>query len=280
MKPGNFLGKGTYEAFLLLNGIGAPLLIGVAVATFFTGSNFTVVKDSMLSGAAVSSWDSAWHGLEALWNTNQMAWLTNISFGVAIVLLTTILGALNIIKNINDNALVARARAYLLPATVAFLVFFLIFLAKFLTIDGFAYDPATGVVSMEAFKYLNNLLALPIVTVAFLVGVLAVVYGILMGWWKGYRRSFWIAGFGTFLVALSLLLFAGYNNTPFYPSMSDLQSSLTIMNASSSRYTLIAISYATLVVPFVLAYIVYVWSVLRDDGIGKDIVKDRSDTLY
>lgn len=262
--------------FLLANGIGAPLLIGVAVATFFTGSHFTVLKSNMLTGAAVSTWDSPWHGLEALWNMVQGGFLTNLSFGLAIVLLTTILGALNIIKNINDTTLIARARAYLIPSTLAFLVFFLFFLFKLLTIDGFAFDPTTGVVSMEHFKYLHNFLAMPIVLGVFLLGVVLVVAGIVLGWLPGYRRAFWSAGLGTFLVALMLLLVAGYNNTSFYPSISDLQSSLTIMNASSSRYTLIAISYATLVVPFVLAYIVYVWSVLRDDGIGKDIIKETT----
>ncbi|MDD2693568.1 MAG: cytochrome d ubiquinol oxidase subunit II [Candidatus Gracilibacteria bacterium] len=279
-KVGNFLGKKTYEVFLLLNGIGVPLLIGVAVATFFTGANFHVEKTSLLSGDTVSVWDSAWHGLEALWNPLQGAWLTNISFGVAIVLLTTILASLNIIKNINDNELVARARKYLLPSTLFFLVFFLFFLYKILTIDGFGYDPLTGVVSMKEFKYLHNLLEMPFVTAGFVYGVLMVVLGIVLGYFTKFRRAFWFSALGTFFVALTLLLFVGWNNTVFYPSLTDLQSSLTIENASSSRYTLIAISYASLLAPVVLAYISWVWNKLRDDGIGKDIMNEKSGSTY
>ena len=275
-KVGNFLGKKTYEVFLLLNGIGVPLLIGVAVATFFTGANFHVEKTSLLAGDTVSVWGSAWHGLEALWNPLQGAWLTNISFGVAIVLLTTILASLNIIKNINDNELVARARKYLLPATLAFLVFFLFFLYKILTIDGFGYDPLTGTIAVKEFKYLHNLLEMPFVTTGFVYGVLMVVLGIILGYFTKFRRAFWFSALGTFFVALTLLLFVGWNNTVFYPSLTDLQSSLTIENASSSRYTLIAISYASLLAPVVLAYISWVWNKLRDDGIGKDVVKETS----
>lgn len=279
-KVGNFLGKKTYEIFLLLNGIGVPLLIGVAVATFFTGANFHVEKTNLLAGNTVSVWGSAWHGLEALWNPLQGAWLTNISFGVAIVLLTTILASLNIIKNINDNELVARARKYLLPSTLAFLVFFLFFLFKILTIDGFAYDSVTGIISVEEYKYLHNLLEMPFVTAVFVHGVLLVVIGIVLGYFTKFRRAFWFSALGTFFVALCLLLFVGWNNTVFYPSLTDLQSSLTIENASSSRYTLIAIAYASLLAPVVLAYISWVWNKLRDDGIGKDIMNEKSGSTY
>lgn len=155
-----------------MNGIGAPLLIGVAVATFFTGANFTVSKVNMLGGTAnqaVSTWNSPWHGLEALWNPIQSAWATNISFGVAIVLLTTILAALNIIKNINDNNLVNRARKYLLPSTLAFLVFFLFFLVRILMVRGFGYNPETGEILFESYKYLRNFIEMPILLVSFLV---------------------------------------------------------------------------------------------------------------
>jgi cytochrome d ubiquinol oxidase subunit II len=268
-KVGNFLGKRTYEIFLLLNGIGVPLLIWVAVATFFTGANFHVNKTNLLSSHAVSSWDSPWHWLEALWNPIQWAWMTNISFGLAIVLLTTILASLNIIKNIDDSTLVTRTRKYLLPATLAFLVFFLFFLFKVLTIDGFAYNSTTGFVSLEAYKYLYNLLEMPIVAWSFLIWVILVVVGIVLGYFTKFRRAFWFSAFGTFLVALTLLLIVWWNNTVFYPSLSDLQSSLTIENASSSRYTLIAIAYASLLAPIVLTYIAWVWNTLRDDHINK-----------
>ena len=279
-KIGNFLGQKTYEIFLLLNGIGVPLLIGVAVSTFFTGANFHISKDNLLDGNAVSSWDSAWHGLEALWNPYQWAMFTNISFGIALVLLTTILAALNIIKNINDNELIARTRRYLLPSTLAFLVFFLFFLYQILTIHGFAYNPETGAILMEPYKYLHNLLEMPFVTAAFVHGVLLVVVGIVLGYFTKFRRAFWFSALGTFLVALSLLLFVGWNNTVFYPSLTDLQSSLTIENASSSRYTLIAIAYASLLAPVVLTYISWVWNKLRDDGIGKDIMNEKSGSIY
>lgn len=205
---------------------------------------------------------------------------TNISFGVAIVLLTTILASLNIIKNINDNELVIRARKYLLPSTLAFLVFFLFFLYKILTIDGFGYDPLTGIIAVKEYKYLHNLLEMPFVTAAFVHGVLLVVIGIVLGYFTKFRRAFWFSALGTFLVALSLLLFVGWNNTVFYPSLTDLQSSLTIENASSSRYTLIAIAYASLLAPIVLTYISWVWNKLRDDGIGKDIMNEKSGSTY
>lgn len=279
-KIGNFLGKRTYEIFLLLNGIGTPLLIGVAVATFFTGANFHIDKTNLLSGQAVSIWDSPWHGLEALWNTVQGAWMTNISFGLAIVLLTTILASLNILKNIWDEALLKRVRNYILPATLAFLVFFLFFLFKLLTIDGFAYDPLTGLVSLETYKYLHNFIAMPLVAWGFLIWVVLVVVGIVLGFFTKFRRAFWFSAFWTFLVALTLLLVAWWNNTVFYPSLSALQSSLTIQNASSSRYTLVAIAYASLLAPIVLAYISWVWNRLRDDGIDKKSISEKKSVNY
>nr|MDD3720649.1 cytochrome d ubiquinol oxidase subunit II [Candidatus Gracilibacteria bacterium] len=276
-KVSNFLGTKTYEAFLLLNGIGAPLLLGVAVATFFTGANFTVAKTNLVSvgdgSLAVSTWNSAFHGFEALWNTNQLAFLTNISFGLAIVLLSTILAALRVMKNIDDKKLSERARKSILPLSIAFLVFFLFFVFRLVTIDGFAYDPVTGMIFMEQFKYLHNLLALPFVTLLLLIGVVLVLAGIGSGYFKGYKYSFWLAGTGTMGVALALLLLVGYNNTVFYPSLTDLQSSLTIINASSSRYTLVAIAYATLLAPIVLSYVTRVWNALSSDRISKDSIK-------
>lgn len=196
------------------------------------------------------------------------------------MLLTTILAALNIIKNIIDPIVVMRARKYLLPATLTFFVFFLFFLYRLMTIRGFAYDGATGSISMESYKYFYNFVEMPWLLIVFLAGVVLVVLGIVYGYFWTYRRSFWISGFGTFLVALSLLLLAGYNNTAFYPSLSSLQSSLTIVNASSSRYTLVAISYATLLAPFVIAYVAYVWNTLRDDGLSQDFVKKNVGDLY
>lgn len=276
-KVSNFLWTKTYEAFLLLNWIWAPLLLWVAVATFFTWANFTVAKTNLVSvwdwSLAVSTWNSAFHWFEALWNTNQLAFLTNISFWLAIVLLSTILAALRVMKNIDDKKLSERARKSILPLSIAFLVFFLFFVFRLVTIDWFAYDPVTWMIFMEQFKYLHNLLALPFVTLLLLIWVVLVLAWIWSGYFKWYKYSFWLAWTWTMWVALALLLLVWYNNTVFYPSLTDLQSSLTIINASSSRYTLVAIAYATLLAPIVLSYVTRVWNALSSDRISKDSIK-------
>ncbi|MDD3646079.1 MAG: cytochrome d ubiquinol oxidase subunit II [Candidatus Gracilibacteria bacterium] len=266
-KAQNFLGTKTFNIFLFLNGLLAPLLLGVAVATFFTGSNFIVNKNNFVdlggSSMYISSWTSPFHGLEALWNVKQLAFITNISLGLSVLFLSIVLALLYITHTIKSKPLVARARKALIPYTFVFLVFFLTFVGKLLTIDGFAYDPTTMHVSMEAYKYLNNFLEMPIVLGLFLLGVIMVLIGIVAGILGKCKRPFWVSALGTILVVFSLFVVAGFNNTSFYPSLYDLQSSLTIQNASSSIYTLTVMGYVSLLIPFVLAYIIRVWRILN-----------------
>lgn len=277
-KVSNFLWAKVYEIFLLLNWIWAPLLLWVAVATFFTWANFTVAKTNLVAiwdwSLAVSTWNSAFHWFEALWNIKQLAFLTNISFWVSLVLLSVILALLRIMKNIDDKKMSARARKTLLPISITFLIFFLFFVFRILTIDWFAYNPSTWFIFMEDYKYLHNFIELPLVSLLFLLGVILVLLWIWTWYFKWYKNSFWYSWIWTMAVALALFLLVGYNNTAFYPSLTDIESSLTIVNSSSSRYTLIASSYATLLAPIVLAYVIRVWKALSRDVISKDRIKN------
>lgn len=255
-KAGNLLGKTTYRVFLLINGVVGPVLLGVAVATFFTGSAFIIDKGNIANTVmpVISRWANGGHGLDALLNP----W--NLVLGVAVYCLARVLGALYFINNINDVELVGRARRALWGNTALFLVFFLAFLVRTLLADGYAVNPETGVVFMEPYKYLTNFLQMPVVLVVFLIGVLGVLWGIIRTLWKpGFDKGIWFAGPGTVLTVLALILVAGYNNTAYYPSTADLQSSLTLANSSSSAFTLRVMSYVSLLVPFVLAYIFYAW---------------------
>lgn len=249
-KPKNFLGKSVYETFLLINGALGTILIGTAVATFFTGSQFSV--NDMNS----SRWETSTHGLEAALN------LHNLSLGLAVFFLARTLGLLYFINNINNKPILDRAYKQLWLNALPFLFFFLTFLIWLLVRDGFAYDPVTKVVSMEQFKYLHNLIAMPSVLVILLIGVLMVLYGLFMAMFKAATKGIWFTGAGTVLAVFALFLIAGFNNTAFYPSTFDLQSSLTIENSSSSRYTLTAMSYVSLFVPFVLTYIYFAWKAI------------------
>lgn len=255
-KAGNLLGKTTYRVFLLINGVVGPVLLGVAVATFFTGAAFIVDKGNIANTVmpVISRWANAGHGLDALLNP----W--NLVLGVAVYCLARVLGALYFINNINDVELVGRARRALWGNTALFLVFFLAFLIRTLLADGYAVNPETGTVFMEPYKYLTNFLQMPVVLVIFLIGVLAVLWGIIRTLWKpAFDKGIWFAGTGTVLTVMALMLVAGYNNTAYYPSTADLQSSLTLTNSSSSAFTLRVMSYVSLLVPFVLAYIFYAW---------------------
>lgn len=255
-KAGNLLGKTTYRVFLLINGVVGPVLLGVAVATFFTGAAFIIDKGNIANTVmpVISRWANGGHGLDALLNP----W--NLVLGVAVYCLARVLGALYFINNINDVELVGRARRALWGNTALFLVFFLAFLIRTLLADGYAVNPETGVVFMEPYKYLTNFLQMPVVLVVFLIGVLAVLWGIIRTLWKPtFDKGIWFAGSGTVLTVLALMLVAGYNNTAYYPSTADLQSSLTLANSSSSTFTLRVMSYVSLLVPFVLAYIFYAW---------------------
>ncbi len=270
-KKNNFLGAKTFETFLFLNGLLGTILVGTAVATFFTGSDFIVTNMNH------SIWQSPYRGLELAFNFTRYETFINLSLGLAVFFLARTLGILYFFNNVDDETILARARKKLLPNAIPFVFFFLFFLINILLIDGFAYDPVTGVVHMEPYKYFNNLLEMPVNTVILLVGVLAVLLGIVRAGFfydKCGTKGIWISGIGTVLTVFALFLLVGLNNTCFYPSTADLQSSLTIQNASSSVYTLVAMSYVSLLVPFVLAYIWYAWRSLNKKPITAKEMED------
>lgn len=255
-KLGNLLGRRTYQVFLVLNGFFGPLLLGAAVATFFNGSNFTVSKDaiSAFSMPVISQWGNAAHGLDAFLEP----W--NIVLGFAVLFLARLLGNLYFINNINDEPLQGRFRHQLVVDAVPFLLFFLAFVIRTLLKDGFAVSPETGQVYMEPHKYWHNFIQMPVVAGLFLIGVAGVLYGLGKSvFCPEYRKGIWFAGTGTVLTVLALLLCAGYNNTAYYPSNLDLQSSLTLANSCSSFFTLKVMSVVSILVPFVFAYIFYAW---------------------
>ncbi len=277
-KPGNFLGQKTIEIFLVLNGLLGTLLLGTAVATFFTGSAFSVNKMNLLDLTSgnmpiISEWKGPAHGLEAALNP------INLSLGLAVFFLARVLAILYFMNRVNHAVIMERLKKQLLHNAVPFLVFFLVFAGWLLFSNGFAVDPKTGIVSMEPYKYLHNLLALPVVAILFVLGVAAVLLGIIRSAFcfeKCHTKGIWLSGTGTVLTVWSLLLLAGYNHTAYYPSTYDLQSSLTIENSSSSHYTLTAMSYVSLLVPFVLAYIWYVWRAMDKKKISTEELKSES----
>lgn len=255
-KLGNILGAKTFQWLLVLNGLLGPLLLGGAVATFFTGSNFIVDKMSLTDGMqpVISRWANASHGLDALLNV----W--NVIFGLAVFFLARILGGLYIINNVADENIRSRASVQMLGNTACFLGCFLSFLVHVLFKDGYAYDPETGIIFMEPMKYLHNLLQMWPLLILFAVGVVLLLYAIIRTVRsKTYIKGIWPAGIGVVLVVLSLLLCAGWNNTAYYPSNVDIQYSLTIANSCSSEFTLRTMAVVSLLIPFVLAYIFYAW---------------------
>ena len=274
-KIGNFLGKNTYRWCLVLNGVLGPVLLGTAVGTFFHGANFVVNKEVMTDqlAPAISQWTTGWHGLEAVANP----W--NVVLGLVVFFLSRVLGSLYMLHNIVDDTLTPRIRRQVLSDTVPFLVLFLAFAAHLLTMDGWAVDANSGVVSMEAYKYLQNFLALPFVLVLFLVGVVLVLVGIARTIFSTtYLRGIWFTGIGAVLAVWGLLLIAGLNNTAYYPSLADAQSSLTLANSCSSEFTLTAMSVVSIAIPFVLAYIVYAWYSIDRKSLTKDELKDSHHT--
>lgn len=258
-RRGNMLGTRTYRWFLILNGIVGPLLLGGAVATFFDGSNFIVEKASLTDVGApvISRWANASAGLDALLDP----W--NLVLGLAVMFLAQVLGVLYIINNVDDEDIRSRASVRLLGSSVLFIVFFMAFFVRTLLKDGYAVDMATGTVFMEPMKYMHNYLSMWPLAVLTVLGVLLLLYGVLRTVVSScYVRGIWPAGIGVVLVVLSLLLVAGWGGTAYYPSNADLQSSLTIYNSSSSEFTLRTMFYVSLLVPFVFAYIAYVWRVM------------------
>lgn len=269
-KAGNLLGVKTFQTCLIINGIVGPLLIGGAVATFFTGSNFIVEKANIANEmpAVISHWANASRGLDVLLNP----WV--VIFGLAVVFLARILGTLYINNNVNDDAIRSRVRPQLIINTVLFLVFFLTFFVRTLISDGYAVA-ASGEIVMEPMKYLNNLLDMWYLIVVLLVGVLLLLFGIVRTiLQKDYIKGIWPAGIGVVLVVIVLFLIVGYNNTAYYPSTADLQSSLTLQNSCSSQFTLTAMFYASLIIPFVLAYIFYAWRSIDSKEIDSKEISD------
>ena len=254
-KAGNLIGRNSFRVFLTLNGCLAPLLIGTAVGTFFTGSQFIVNKNAVADIAAptISSWASNWHGLEAVANP------FNVEFGLMVMFLAICLGALYAINNIDNDKLASQLRRSLLISFACFVVMLVLVVAQLLTMDGFAVDN-NGVVTMESGKYLHNFLQMPIVLAMFLIGAVLLVVGVVMTLYKkAFKRGIWFAAPGTVLAVMALFMIAGYNGTAFYPSTADLQSSLTLSNSCSSEFTLYTMAIVSLAIPFVVAYIAYFW---------------------
>jgi len=260
-KKGNFLGNKTYKMFLFLNGALAPILLGAAVSTLFFGAEFAVDKQNLLgSSVVISTWQTSWHGLEAVWGGTTNFHLWNVCLGLAVFFLSRCLGNLYFINNIDNEDIRKNSRKHLLYNVVGFLIFFLAWLIRVILKDGFTQDPTTGVISVESFKYLHNLLSNIWILALLLIGVVLVLYGFVRTILQTrFIYGIWYAGIGTVLVVLSLLLIAGYGNTAYYPSLADMQSSLTLANSSSSLFTLKTMSIVSLAIPFVLAYICYVW---------------------
>lgn len=254
-KAGNILGKTTFRIFLVINGCLAPLLIGTAIGTFFTGSEFTINKTAVASinSPVISQWSNEWHGLEAV--TEPF----NVELGLMVMFLTICLGAMYLINNIADSTLAYRLRRCLMFCFCCFLTMFLIVITQLMTMDGFAVN-ADGNIYRETHKYMHNLLQMPIVLIIFLTGVLLLLTSITISLIKSsFRRGIWFGGLGSILSVMAVFMIAGYNNTSYYPSTADMQSSLTIANSCSSEFTLRVMAIVSLIIPFVVAYIAYFW---------------------
>ena len=260
-KPSNIFGRNGFDFFLILNGFMGPFLIGVAVATFFTGAQFSLNIMNQVK------WETPWHGLEATLN------IKNLALGFAVLFLVRVNGLLYIINTFDDEAITTLSRKKLIFNAVLFLLFFLFFVIAILVSEGYAVDEISAQVSLEKFKYLHNFLHMPLILIVFLAGVVAVLWGLISALFLKNRNAIWFTGSGTIAAVLSLLLVAGYHGTSFYPSAFNLQNSLTIRNASSSFFTLKAMSVVSLLIPFVLAYSWYAWSSINRKNITEDEMK-------
>ena len=267
-KKGNLLGVTGFRIALLANGVLAPFLVGTAVGTFFTGSGFTVDKTAIANPASpvISTWQSPWHGLEALGQGHA------VLLGLTVVFLAIIMGALYILNNVDDHAVRKQMRGTLKIAAIPFLLFFVAWFVILMLKDGFSVDD-DGVVSMEPYKYLQNFLHQRFVFSLFTVGVLLVLAGMYLGIFTKHRRGFWFAFPGTVLVVMAVFFLAGFNGTAYYPSLTDLQSSLTIRNSSSSYFTLKVMSWVSLLIPFVVAYIAYAWRAMDHRKITREEIE-------
>lgn len=270
-KLGNILGPRVFQVCLVINGIVGPLLLGGAVATFFDGSNFLVSKANITDSLqpVISRWANASNGLDALLD------IWNVLFGLSVFFLARVLGALYILNNVADDVLRQRCRRQVLGNVGAFLILFLTYFVHTLLKDGYAYDPLTGTIAMEPYKYLHNLLTMWPLLVLFVIGVGLLLYGVIRTVCsKVYVKGIWPAGIGVVLVVLVLLLITGWNNTAYYPSNADLQSLLTIVNSSSSKFTLTVMFYVSLLVPVVLAYIWYAWRQIDRHSLTRQEIKE------
>lgn len=273
-KPANIFGERTYNAFLVINGIAGALLLGMAVATLFTGANFTVDRLNLADAGGnttISQWTTPWHGLEAL------ADYRNWALGLAVVFLSRMLALHYFLNTIDDDDLAERSRRRSLCAAAAFVAMFLVFLVSILLGSGMRAS-ADGAIVEEEYLYLHNFIAMPYLAVLLLAGVAAVLCGVWLGW-RGSRKAIWWSGSGTVLTVFALLLAAGWNSTAYYPSLSDMQSSLTIANSSSSEFTLTAMSIVSIMIPFVAAYIWYAWRSLNRTRITRQEI-EGDDHLY
>lgn len=284
-KHGNVWGKKTFQTFLFINGVLAPILLGAAVSTLFTGGNFIVDKGAIYDLTSSMQTISVWqqdpltglqlHGLEAIFNP----W--NVILGVSLLFLARTTALLYFINSIRDDVSYDRARKSLLPNAIIFVVLFVAYVVFLMITKGYDVDPATGAVSLVKYKYLQNFLAMPVLLVLFLVGVVLVLAGVVLTLVKqGFRKGIWFEGLGVVLTVLSLLLIAGYNHTAYYPSIADLNSSLTIQNSSSSSYTLQAMSFVSLLIPFVLAYIIYAWRAIDRKKITRQEMTQEGEIKY
>lgn len=266
-KPANVLGKRTFDAFLLANGILGPFLLGTALSTFFTGAPFTVDRLN-LAGAAgggavvISQWATSWHGLDAL----AVVW--NPMLGAAVALLAMMLGCQYLMNSVGDETVFRRARRRMLLCGCGFVPFFVAWLVHLLFAVGYTENP-NGLIAAEPYKYLHNFSEMPFVAVGLAVGA-ALVLGSIGAGWRGSRKAIRYGGAGTVLTMLALLLSAGWNDTAYYPSLADMQSSLTIRNSSSSLFTLRVMACVSLLVPFVAAYIWYAWRAVDRKRLTRD----------
>lgn len=276
-KPGNLLGQGTYRALLFLNGLISTFLLGIVVASFFTGSEFTVGKGNIVglgeAGLVISQWQNPLMGLELIGN------LRNISLGLAVFFLARTLASLFFINRLNHEDLVKRSRKFVHYNGAPFVVFFLIFLIWTLVAEGYAVDPESGNIYLEKMKYLKNLIEMPVVGILFVLGVASVLYGIIRTIATSkFKNGIWYAGPGTVVTVMMLLLVSGLNNTAYYPSSVDLESSLTIFNSSSSFFTLSVMSVVSFFVPIVLGYIIFAWRSLEKKKLGLDELENDGHT--
>jgi cytochrome d ubiquinol oxidase subunit II len=271
-KPGNLLGHKTYEVFLLLNGILGTILLGATVGSFFNGSPFSVNFSNIVNAGnpVITRWETPYHGLETIFN------LHNLSLGIAVFFLARTIALLYFIRSIEKEDIIKRARRQLVINALPFLIFFITFITVLLIKKGFAYNPETKIIILEKYKYMHNLIDMPAVGILFVLGTLLVIFGIGKSLFSGYAGGIWFTGAGTIMAVFCLFIIAGFNNTALYPSTYNLQNSLTIENSSSSKYTLIVMSYVSLLIPVVFTYIYYTWKAISSKKIDVGELKKET----